>query len=810
MINQRIMPNGSSEFPSQNYLPAAVPMQAPEPPPYLEEEEGGIDLRRYISALLRHKWLIMGLSAVGLAAGAAVTRVVKPVYEVQATIQIDLINQSPAASSPIRAEQLLQNRGWTELIRSFRVLDEVVRRRQLYLEVPGAAERRHFEGFTLGEKFTPGPFTIAVSAGGERVALQNRDGAVLDEQAAGDSLGRDLGFAWVPSALTPGLAVNFVVRTPRDAAVRLSNALQVPPLGADASFMPILLRGTDPVEITETVNAVAFRFVEVGAFLKRDKLTQVTELLREQLDRSQFALREAEDALETFKINTVLLPNERGTSPMTPGLSETQDPVRAAFFRLRLDRDSLDIERESIERALRSADSSTSLLISLGAIPSVRNSSELNASLLLLSSKRAAAREMRLSFGPAHAPLQQLDREITELERVTVPSQARLLLSSTTQRVRELESRIAASGQEMQAIPARVAEEARRARNVLIQSNLYTDLQSAYEQARLAEMSASPDVRLLDEAKVPLEPVTDQLIVIVLGGFAGGFALGIALALLLDRFDKRIRYPEQITKDLGLTILGTLPLMKSRKGKSADPDQAAQLLESTRSIRMNLAYAHGTAGTFITTISSPGPGDGKSFTAANLARAFAAAGRRTLLIDADTRRGLLHRSLGVDRKPGLLDFLRGEAKRNEVVRSIPEFGIDFIPSGTRHAGGPELLASPAMAQFVMSLRAEYQAIILDSPPLGAGVDSLVLASLCGSMVLVLRTGVTDRELAETRLHDIERLPIRLLGAILNDVSASGVYKYYGYTPGYRAEDESEVKDSEPAVKKSPLRRLTGA
>lgn len=806
------MPNGSSEYPPQNLLPAGPQSQAPEPPPFLEEEEGGIDLRRYIAALLRHKWLIVGLGAVGLAAGAALTQVVKPVYEVQATIQIDLINQSAAAQSPIRAEQLLQNRGWLELMRSFRVLDEVVRRRQLYLEVPSEAERRHFAGFVLAEKFTPGPFTLTVNPTGDRVRIQTREGAVLDDKAVGDSVGKSLGFGWVPAELTPGLSVDFVVRIPRDAAVRLRDALETPPLGPDASFMSISLRGTDPVEITETVNALAVRFVEVGAFLKRDKLTQVTELLKEQLDRSQNALRDAENSLETFKVTTIMLPNDRGASPIVSGLAETRDPVRAAFFRLRLDRDSLDFEREAIERALRAADSSTSLLVSLGAVASVRNAPELSGALTLLASKRAEARTMRLTFGPAHVPLQQLDREIIELERVTVPTQTRALLASIRQRLGDLDGRIAASGQEMQAIPARASEESRRERNVLIQSNLYTQLQSAYEQARLAEMSASPDVRLLDEAKVPLEPVTDQLRIILVAGLAGGLGFGILLALLLDRFDRRIRYPEQITKDLGLTILGTLPLMQSKKNGRPDPEQASQLLESTRSIRMNLAYAHGTAGPFITTVTSPGPGDGKSFTSANVARAFAAAGRRTLLIDADTRRGLLHRTLGVARKPGLLDYLRGEAKRNEIVRTLPDLGIDFIPSGTRFAGGPELLSSPAMAQFLMSLRGEYQAIIFDSPPLGAGIDSLVLASLCGSMVLVLRTGVTDRELAETRMHDIERLPIRMLGAILNDVSTQGVYKYYGYTPGYRAEDESEVMDPDDGGKKkmSPLRRLTGA
>ena len=784
-------------------------MQPPEPPPYLDEEGGGVDFRRYLAALLRHKWLIVGLSLAGVAVGAVVAEAVKPIYQVQATIQIDLINQSPAASSPIRESQLLQNRGWLDLVRSFAVLEEVVRRRRLYLEHAGAEDFRYFESFEVAERFVPGRYTLRVNAAGNRVSLLDRDDAELESQAVGDSIGRNLGFRWLPPNLSAGLELRFTVRTPRDAAVRLSQAIDVPPIGVDASFLNVSLRGTDPVEITATVNEIAKRFVEVGAFLKRDKLTQVTQVLQAQLDRSQRDLRAAENARETFRINTITLPSDPGATPIASGLVETREPVRQAFFRLRLDSDSLDMERKKIRRALSAADSNVSLLISLGSVPAARNSTELGAALDLLASKRVAAREMRMAFGPAHRPLQELDREIAELETNVLPSLARDLAASLDQRIADLGDRIKASGREMQEIPARVSEESRQERNVLIANTLYTQLQSAYEQANLAELSAAPDVRLLDEAKVPLEPVTDQKRLILLGGLGGGVILGLLLAILLDHFDRRIRYPEQVTRELGLTILGTLPLLNTDKRGGADPDAAAQLLESTRSIRMNLAYAHGTAGTFITTITSPGPGDGKSFTAANLARAFSGAGRRTLLVDADTRRGILHRSLGVDRKPGLIDYLRNEADRSQVIRHLPDLGIDFLPCGTRHASGPELLASPRMAQFLLSLRSEYQAIIVDSPPLGAGVDPLILASLCGSMVLVLRSGVTDRDLTEARLQDLKRLPIRLLGAILNDVRSQGAYRYYGYLPGYRAEDEGTELDREEATSGAPatMKRL---
>jgi succinoglycan biosynthesis transport protein ExoP len=772
----------------------------------LDDEEGGLDIRRYLTALYRHKWMILGLGATGLALGFAASRFIEPQYEAVVSMQVDLITRSAQQTTPIRTTQLMETpRGWTDLLRSYSVLDEVVSRRRLFIETDIAAEARYFENFAIAERFTPGHYEVITSASGDRVKLTNEADAVLDDRPMGDSLGLALGMRWVPTGLPPGSVVGFRLRAPRDAAVRLRSAMNAPPLTPENTFLTVSLRGPDPAATAATLNALADRYIEYATFLKRDKLSQSTNALQQQLDLAQAELRAADNELETFRVNTITLGSDQAGGGLASGTAATRDPVQQAYFRARLERDSLVVEREALERALQAApDTNMTILIRLGAIPSARSNSELSTALQLLSDKRAEARQMRLSFGPLHEPLRQLDREVAELETTTIPNTTRAVIANLASRVRELDQRITTSGRDMQAIPQRLSEEARLQRNVQVKTVLYTQLQAALEQAKLAELATGADVRLLDPARAPSVPVADQVQFIILGGLLGGLGLGIAITLLLDRFDKRIRHPDQVTKDLGLTILGTLPLMKSRKG-IVDPEYASQLLESMRGIRTNLNYAHGTAGPFVTAITSPGPGDGKSFTSANLARAFAASGVRTILVDADTRRGLQHRNFGLDRRPGLIDFLDGSATQSEVTKHIADTGIDFVPCGTRRAGGPELLASPAMSQFIMGLRTQYQAIIVDCPPLGAGVDPLVLASLTGSMVIVIRTGVTDRDMAGARLADLSRLPIRLLGAILNDVSATGAYKYYGYLPGYRAEDEGP--EDEPRVH-TPASRMS--
>lgn len=794
---KEILPVPLSDVPSGGF--ASDPGYAEMP----GDEEGGIDVKRYLAAAYRHKWLILGLGVLGFGAGIGLSKMVRPEYSAQAAIQIENSSRGAAQQSPIRNTPLLESRAWLELLKSYLVLDEVVRRRQLYIGLPSSQDRPLFVGFALADQFTPGNYVLRVDGGAKTLRLLTEAGTALEDAAIGDSIGRSIGFLWAPAIPAVSRDIPFSVRPPRDAAVRLAGDLQAQ-LPENGAVIRLSLQGQDPAGIAETVNAVGERFVEVAASLKRENLTTRTELLREQVASAYRDLTNAETALERFKINTITLPNDRGVTPIASGLQETRDPVRRAFFNLRIERDSVAQERDAILRALsQGVDTSTTMLIALNAIPSVRSAIELSTALADLGAKRAEARQLRLAFTSSHPTLAKLEPEIQELQSRTIPDQARALASALDQRVKDYDARIAASSLDLQQIPARSTEEARLERNVAMATTLHTSLQEAYQQAQLAELSSAPDVRILDRAVPPTQPVRERILMIIAGGLAGGFGLGVLLALMLDRLDRRIRYPDQVSKELGLAILGALPMVEHGAAGKPKAEQAGYLLEALRTVRLNLNYAHGTAGTLITTITSPGTGDGKSFVSVNLAKSFAEAGRRTLLIDADTRRGLQHRTMGVDRKPGLLDYLSGSNSREEIIRAVPAWGIDFIPCGTRMSGGPELLSSHAMAQLVLSLRAEYQVIIVDSPPIGAGIDPLVLASLTGSLVMVLRTGVTDRELAETRLHELNRLPIRVLGAILNDVKPEGVYKYYSYLPGYRAEDEPGE------VAGSPKRRILG-
>jgi capsular exopolysaccharide synthesis family protein len=242
-----------------------------------------------------------------------------------------------------------------------------------------------------------------------------------------------------------------------------------------------------------------------------------------------------------------------------------------------------------------------------------------------------------------------------------------------------------------------------------------------------------------------------------------------------------------------------VPTIKRVRGGDPDPEEAAQVIEAFRTIRMSVTNAYGASGPIMLTVSSPGAGDGKSLVSSNLALSFAEAGYRTALVDGDTRRGQLHAMFGANRRPGLLDYLSGDAPLEAVLRNSTHEKLTLIPCGTRRHRGPELLHSQAMLQLIGELRERFDVILVDSPPLGAGVDPFVLGVATGTMLIVLRTGATDRKMAEAKLKLLERLPIRRLGAVLNDIRAQGVYRYYTYLYGYTTSEDDDVPRLAPRV-----------
>jgi len=755
--------------------------------------------RRVYGSIWRYRWLALLLLVVGTTIGFFASRaMVTPMYATSATLWVDGYRASPA-EGPIQASKMLTVGGWMELVRSFAVLDPVVHELKLYVRPKTPVDSTVFASFELEERPRFGEYRFSMDRSGQAFTLANAEGEVVQQGRTGEAVGVPAGFRWVPpaSVLEPGATLEFSLVRPQQVAQAMATELQVRARD-DGNFLGLGMAGEDPVRIATTLNAVVDRFVVVAGELKASQSLELTRILEEQLASAAENLGGSEASLQGFRIGTVTLPSER-VIQQAPGLQATQGSVFSNYFEMKQERDQLRRDREAIVAALDRTGGPLSVT-ALEVIPAVRASSELLASLTELASKRAELRTLRSQYTDEYFPVQRLAEEVDRLERQSIPRLASLVVNDIRVREAEMDSRLASASSELRQIPERSIEEARHERSVAIADELYRTLRQRYEAARLMAVSAVPDIQVLDHARVPSTPMNEnermQLFMMFLLGSIG---LAVAAPVLLDRVDSRLRYPEQVTNDLGLPILGAVPHIAAGNGRGKDGGRAVSVtaVEALREIRLNLAHAFGAAGPLMTTITSPGAGDGKSFIASNLALAFADLGHRTLIIDGDIRRGQLHRLLGSVRVPGLTDFLSGNATTEEIVQATSYDSLDVIACGTRMQAGPELLGSSAMVNLVRDLRGSYDVILIDSPPLGAGVDPFLLSTLTGNALMVLRTGRTDREFAAAKLELLDRLPVRMLGAVLNDVPSTGAYRYYSYVSDYASESEELEADGAP-------------
>ena len=789
-----MLPSNQPLLPSSGHPPAAFPPSVFAPPPSGEDGNDSTQIARLVSALLRFKWLVVAIAILGGCAGFVLSRFVHPAFYVESTIWISQETPQAQAAGPTRqGDALLEGSSWPELLKSYSILDEVVRENRMYLYPRSVGDSALFKSFDIADAgVRPGYYELVVTADGRGARLEDRKGNVLDSLVApGDSVGRRFGLLWAPAAseYRPKRKIGFSVFTLRDASINLRDRLETR-LAWGTNILHIGMRGTDPKRMAGTLNSLVDRFVLEAATLKKRNLVGFVGTLEAQVGYAETELQEAEAELQAFGERNVGTPSTGGASAAVT-LGTGGDPVMRNYYQERVERDQLQQDIMQLERAvtgLRTGTMEPDALWSVGAIQLPTEAPDLRAALTELSSREAQLRAARVTMTDSNAVVKEHIRAVNQLRRETIPQLATQLLRRWRMREGDLGSHIASASAQLRNVPAQAIEDMRLRRNVEMRQNLYRTLKNRLEEARLTEVSSVPDVSVLDRAVAPVAPTSNTAPKLMLMALFASIGFGCGLAILLDRLDRRVMYPEQVTNDMKLGIVGAVP-RASRKQHSKSVEEAANFVEAFRTLRVNLQYALPRGGPIRLAVSSPGQGDGKSFVSSNLALSFAEAGYRTLLLDGDTRRGELHTTFGADRLPGLVDYLAGGASLEDILRPTTQERLTLVPCGKRIKRSPELLASQRLLELLAELQSRFDVVIVDTPPLGAGVDAFVMSIATQHLVLVLRNGQTDRKLAESKLELLDRLPVTVLGAVLNDVPNEGHFKYYSYLPGYEAEEE---------------------
>ena len=306
----------------------------------------------------------------------------------------------------------------------------------------------------------------------------------------------------------------------------------------------------------------------------------------------------------------------------------------------------------------------------------------------------------------------------------------------------------------------------------------------------LSGLLRTSNVRVLDAARPNLAPIRPNVRSWLLLAFVAGLLGGLGMAVLLEFVDNTVTSQADVEQRLGAPFLGFVPIIAPEKGADARAvdlyihrNPKSTVAESCRVVRTNLLFMSPDKPFRSLLVSSAGPQEGKSATVINLGVAMAQSGNRVLLLDTDMRRPRLHKAFGVPNDKGVSSVVVGEGRLEEAIKNTEVPGLFLLPCGPIPPNPAELLHTKTFNDLLQQLFQRYDRVILDSPPIAAVADAVVLSTQVDGVLLVVKAGTTNRELAKRALRSLADVKTKLSGVVLNHIDLSDP-KYSGYYSSY--------------------------
>jgi tyrosine-protein kinase Etk/Wzc len=372
-------------------------------------------------------------------------------------------------------------------------------------------------------------------------------------------------------------------------------------------------------------------------------------------------------------------------------------------------------------------------------------------------------------------------------------------------------------------LPKEELEYARLTREVKLNEELYTLLAKRYKEAQISEADRVQTATIVTPAKPPSSPVKPNRITnLSLGGFIG-FILGIIFAFIVEHLDTSIATIEEVETYLGLPVLGVIPHIEDKtkkrhkflflgiKDEMSDVKNKLVIYHSAKSpyvetyhtLRTNIKFSQEHIETRgIVLFTSAGIGEGKTLTSVNFALSSALAGIKTVYIEFDLRRPLVHRWFGINRVPGITDYILGRKMYEEIAHTTTDFllgGIEveriiatpglenfvFIPCGNIPPNPVDLLSSPKTFEILSELKEKFELVVIDTPPVLLFADALILSKYATYVILVYRVGRIARGALKRAKDLLVSIKANLVGVVLNDIRAEEMEPRYGYYYAYK-------------------------
>lgn len=726
---------------------------------------GEMDLRDLIGALHDRKWWIIATTFAFALFGAGYALLAAPAYQAQAMIQVE--SKMPAIPGLSDLTSLTGSAGTaatTEvaLLTSRTVIGAAVE--DLQLDVVAVPQRLPLLGSYFARRFEREAEDALASPllgisrygwGGELLEIHRFEvpTRLLDEPfflvagtapgsfsllgSGGDELLQGLVATPVEAGgirlevaelrANPGARFQLKKRRRFDMLVELQKELKVVEQGKDSGILKLAYEGPDPARAEALLQTVAEIYVRQNVERGSAEAASQLQFVKDQLPTVKQQVEAAQAAMAGYQARS----NSVDITMQTKGLLEQQVAVEASIQQLQL--------------------------------------------------KQA---EMDRSFTREHPAYRALLRQIGSLQ-----------------------ARKDGFRREVGSLPDTQQELLRFTRDLAVSNELYTALLNQAQQLDVARAGTVGNVRIVDNAVADMSnPVKPRKALVVLAMTLFGGLLSATCVVALRVLNPGIEDPADI-EELGLPVYAAIPLSNStnqlnlrrgwlrkryEKGSCVGPHLLAVTapsdlaVEALRSLRTSLHFAMIEAKNNVLVLSGPRPGIGKTFVAANLAAVIAQAGQRVVVIDADMRRGMLHKVLDLGHGEGLSELLAGKIDLDKAVRGTQGLpGMHCITRGEVPPSPSELLMHPRLAQLLDDLRERYDLVIIDTPPILAVTDAVIVAKHAGSTLMVTRFGVNHPKEIRLAMRRFEHNGVQVKGAIFNAVEKrrTGYYSYgyYDYT-----------------------------
>jgi succinoglycan biosynthesis transport protein ExoP len=586
----------------------------------------------------------------------------------------------------------------------------------------------------------------------------------------------------------------------------------------NSQLIEVTFEAEDPQLAARIVNGHLQNFLEQNFKSKYDATTQASGWLSSELEELRVKVEESENARIAYeKANQIWQVNEK----QDIATEKLSDLSKAAT-----DAQTSMAEKEALYRMAQSGN--------VDALPAVRDNTVVQGLLTKKSDIDQQYVEALDQYGPNYPKVQRLATQKKEIDD-DLTAARKTMVESIEAEYDTARNRVAL----LQAALDKQKSEANDEAEKLVQYNilehdaesnkqLYDGLQQKLKEAGITAGLKSSNIRVVDPALVPTTPSRPQKARNILLAILVGLVGGIGLAVFREYLDNTVKSPDDIENLTGLPSLAVVPslpdvtsmqgrmtgLSKETKGEAGSNPRVellsymqpkSQISEAFRALRTSLLLSQADHPPQVILVTSALPQEGKTTAAVNLAVTLAQLGDRTLLIDSDMRKPGVRRALNLPpgKEAGLSSYLAGVCSLDEIMFPHPTISnLIALTTGPIPPSPADLLSSHRMRDAILDLRRRFKFIVIDSPPIMAATDAVILSAQTDGVLLVVRSGSTPKE-AFTRTRDLlTAVKCRMLGVILNAVDSKAPdyyysYRYYPYAYGYGYGEEVGKTSSFP-------------